>query len=174
MSRDYPDWINPNRAAQARRRFSGSVPLARLERLADLISDAADAEIGFEVDFSLDEQRQVRATVRVFGEVPMICQRTLKPYRQGVDSGSVVGIVAGEQAAEALPEDYEPLVLEAPRIRLEDLIAEELLLALPLVPTAPDSLPLGDVKPASTETHRPFAGLADLATKADPDQIEQE
>lgn len=165
MSRDYPDWINPHKAAQAQRRFAGSVPLSRLERLSGLIAEPKEAEIDFEVDFSLDEQGQVRAIVRVFGEVPMICQRTLRPYLQAIESGSVIGIVEGERAAEALPEDYEPLILDEPRIRLEDLVTEELLLGLPLVPRAPDSTPVGDLKPRAVETNKPFAGLADMATK---------
>ncbi|TVS13171.1 MAG: hypothetical protein EA419_02545 [Wenzhouxiangella sp.] len=170
MSRDYPDWINPHKAAQARREFSGSVLLSRLTRVLDLIDQAEGAEIGFEVDFSLDDQREVRARVRVHGHVPMVCQRTLKRYMQPIDSASVIGVVDNARAAEALPEDYEPLILEEPRIRLEDLIAEELLLGLPLVPRAPDSEPVVDRKrSAPTETHRPFADLARLAGKADKD-----
>lgn len=170
MSRDYPDWINPHKAAQARREFSGSVLLTRLDRVLDLIDPADGDEIGFEIGFHLDDQRQACARVRVYGLVPMVCQRTLERYQQPIDSASVVGMVDSLRAAEALPEDYDPLVLEESRIRLEDLIAEELLLGLPLVPRAPDSAPVGDrERSAPSETHRPFADLARLAGKVDKD-----
>ncbi len=177
MSRDYPDWLNPFKAAQARREFAGTVALARLAAAVDLIEAPADEELGFELTFALDDQRQACVRVRVFGEVPLMCQRTLVRYLHRVDSESLVGIVASEAAVEALPEDYEPLVVTEPRVRVVDLLAEELLLALPLVPRAPDSEPVvadrtaveaarGENVPAGgADTQRPFAALAELTGK---------
>ncbi len=174
MSRDYPDWIHPRKAAQARREFAGTMPLARMERLQDVLDDPGDAEIAFHVVFGLDEHGQVRAEVHVSGTVPLLCQRSLRAYGHEIDSRSVLGLVTDEQAADALPEDYEPLLVEDARISLEDLVCEEILLGLPLVPRAPDSKPVGDGRPAVAETYKPFAGLAELATKADVDPFKQE
>lgn len=163
MSRDYPDWVHPLKAAQARRVFSGSMKLSQLSRVLDLIEPPGEDEIGFEIAFELDDQAQARAQVRIRGTVAMLCQRSLKPYRQAVDSQSVIGIVSDELAAEGLPDDYEPLVLPEQRLSLADLVAEELLLALPLVPRSPDSEPLiAEVPEPEPDTQRPFAGLAQL------------
>jgi uncharacterized protein len=170
MSRDYPDWINPFKAAQARREFAGSVRLAELERVKGLTENPGDAEIAFRLAFDLDGQREVRVEVSVSGKVPMTCQRSLRLFEQVIDSASVVAIVESEEATERLPKDYEPLVVTDARVRTIDLVAEELLLALPLVPTAPDSTPVGDevdVGPASEDRQQPFAGLADLVRKRD-------
>ena len=168
MSRDYPDWLNPYKAAQARREFAGTMRLSDLRQVLDLIDDPGESEIAFGLEFDLDEQRQVRASVRVSGDVPMICQRTLRPYRQPISSASVVGIVDSETSAAALPDDYEPLILTEPRLRVVDLVAEEVLLALPLVPKAPDSEPIGNGIATGFEeddSHQPFAVLADLANR---------
>lgn len=174
MSRDYPDWIHPFKAAQARREFAGSMALAGMERLKDVLADPGDAEIDFSVALALDDQAQVRAEVRVSGSVPLVCQRTLKTYEHRIESRSVLGLVADERAAEGLPEDYEPLLVDDARVRLQDLVCEEILLGLPLVPRAPDSEPLGEERAAAAETYKPFAGLAEMAAKADDDPFKQE
>jgi uncharacterized protein len=174
MSRDYPDWIHPIKAAQARREFAGSMALSRMERIRDLVPNPGEAEIAFSIRFSLDEHRQVRVEVSVSGSVPLVCQRTLQAYQQPVESCSVVGIVSDERQAEALPADYEPLWLEEEQVRIEDLVAEELLLSLPLVPRAPESRPMADERPAAADTYKPFAELAELANKADADPFKQE
>jgi uncharacterized protein len=168
MSRDYPDWINPFKAAQARREFAGTVKLGQLRRLRDLIEEPGDSEVSFEVAFDLDDQREATVAVHVFGKVPMTCQRSLRSFDQEIDSSSVVAIIDSDAAVDRLPDDYEPLVVSDARLRMVDLVAEELLLALPLVPRAPDSEPVGEeiAEPQSTgDTHQPFAVLADLARK---------
>ena len=37
MSREYPDWISPARAAEGKRTFSGTIPLSRMKRLESLL-----------------------------------------------------------------------------------------------------------------------------------------
>ena len=171
MSRDYPDWLNPFKAAQARREFAGTIRLDQLPGVSDLVKDRGEMELGFELAFGLDDQRQACVRVRVHGDVPLTCQRTLRAYRQAIASQSLVGIVESEAAAEALPEDYEPLVVAEPRLRVADLVTEELLLALPLVPRSPDSDPVESQEVAANQgkddTHRPFAVLAELTGKSD-------
>ncbi|WP_181918718.1 YceD family protein [Wenzhouxiangella sediminis] len=164
MSRDFPDWIDPDKAAAAGREFSGTVPLARLTRLDGMIADPGDAEIEFRIVFGHDEQRQVRAEVSVSGRVPLRCQRTLKVFEHPIESRSVVGIVPDDRAADSLPEDYEPLLCPDNKVELVRLIGEEVLLGLPLVPIDPASSKVGEEAPTS-DTYRPFAELADELRK---------
>jgi uncharacterized protein len=161
MSRDFPDWVHPDRAAAAMRHFAGTVAVDRLPRLADMIVADAGGELQFELDFAHDEQRQVRVDVRVSGWVPMQCQRTLATYRQPIEAQSVVGVVASEEDAASLPEDYDPQLCPDNRLELLGLIEEEVLLCLPLVPVAPDTSRIS-VEPQSADTHRPFEALAAL------------
>lgn len=167
MSRDFPDWVQTDKAAAARREFTGTVPLDRLERVAGMIADPGDAEVAFELLFSQDEQRQVRVEVAVSGTVPLRCQRTLKVFDHVVDSHSVVGIVADDRTAEALPDDYEPMLCPEGRVELIRVVEEELLLALPLVPIDPDSDRI-EPEASKADTHQPFAELASLKSDRDP------
>lgn len=172
MSRDFPDRIDVGRAAQAGRRYAGDAPLQWMPRVLDLL-DAPEAErtIGFEIAASKDRQGVIRLKVRVRGEVPMTCQRTLKRYLQPIDGGSVVGPVASEAEAERLPDDLEPKLVPDGRLNVVELVEDELLLALPLVPLDPDSRPMeseaGAEQAPSTEPSGPFAELARLKKDGD-------
>jgi len=168
MSRDFPDWIDPHKAAAAGREFSGTVPLAWLPRLEGMIADPGSSEIAFKVVFGQDQQRQVRADVSVSGRVPLHCQRTLEVFWHEIDSHSTVGIVPDDRAADRLPEDYEPLLCPDNKVELVRLIGEEVLLSLPLVPIAPASNRIGSGE-RQADTHRPFAGLAEMRKRRDTD-----
>ncbi|MFW5926491.1 MAG: YceD family protein [Wenzhouxiangella sp.] len=154
--------MQPDKAAAARREFSGTMRLDRFERLVGMIADPDDAEVGFELIFEHDDQHQVRVEVAIHGVVPLRCQRTLKVFEHLVDSRSVVGIVADDRAAESLPEDYEPMLCPEGRVELVRLVEEELLLALPLVPVDPESERI-EAEASKADTHQPFAELAELA-----------
>ena len=168
MSRDFPDWIDVGRAAQAERRFSGEARLGWMPRVLDLLDSPADDDvIAFEIDASKDEQDIVRLAVRVRGEVPMTCQRTLERYMQPIDSESIVAPVASEHELSGLPEELEPKLVPEGRVRLVELVEDELLLALPLVPRNPASEPVesaGDrFEPdPDDDGSGPFADLARL------------
>ncbi len=166
MSRDFPDWVHPDKAAAARREFSGTVPVDRMQRLKDLIVDQEHTEVRFRLAFSHDEQRQVRVEVWVAGMVPMQCQRTLRTFMQAIEGTSVVGVVESEQAADGLPDDYEPKLCADHRLPLQELIEEEILLSLPLVPVDPESEQVGEeTESPGQDTHRPFEVLAALKDK---------
>lgn len=159
MSREFPDWVDPVKAAQSRREVHATVPLKRLRRLAGLLA-ADEGEAEFHLAFSFDEQGQVCVHSHVSAEPWLVCQRTLEPYRQRLSGESTVGIVTDENMIDALPDDYEPWVCPNGRLELADLVAEELILALPLVPRSPDSEPLE--APERPGRQRPFAVLAEL------------
>jgi uncharacterized protein len=64
------------------------------------------------------------------------CQRCLKPYRQPLDVVATYLIVASEEEADAVPLDDDEVdpIVGSRQFDLYDLIEEELLLSLPLVP----------------------------------------
>lgn len=172
MSRDFPDWIDAERAAQAGRRFSGDARIEWMPRVVDLLDAPAPGDvIAFEVSASLDESpgnaHIVRLGVHVHGAVPMTCQRTLKRFMQPIDGRSDVAIVASEREAAGLPDNLEPKLVPEGRLKLVELIEDELLLALPLVPRDPASAPVqnagaGTERSAPDESENPFAELARL------------
>ena len=115
-----------------------------------------------------------RATigVRVEGDVFLPCQRCLKPCACAVDEEASLVVVADD--TDDVPGGYEPLLGDAERLSVVEVIEEQVLLGLPLVPmhaTAADcgaaaaALAAVEDEPAAEETQRPFANLRELLDK---------
>ena len=159
--------------------LSGQWPLAGMERLAAGLVEAADssADLVWEAQ---GLQRtpsgsapqnclhlQARAVVR------LQCQRCLQALEMDLVVDRHFLFVASEDEAARLDEHSEEdvLVLQA-RLDLRELIEDELILAVPLVPRhegdCPDPLPMsaGDL-PEEAPQPNPFAALAALRTRRD-------
>lgn len=141
MSRDFPDWINPWAAAQGRRRFGGTVPLARMKRLARLV-ESTDGEAAFEARFALDEDRRPVIDLDVSAELTLMCQASLEPYRAPLARRSLLGVIESEAETERLPSNVDPVLADPEsksrgRLALATLVEDELILALPQVPRNP-------------------------------------
>ncbi len=166
MSRDFPDWIDPHRAAQGERVFSGTVPVTWLKRVEDLLdAPTADETLAFRLRVWKDAQGHPRLDLSLDGAVPMTCQRTLDRYLQPIASESDLTVVESEAELARLPEDADPKVCEAGRLQLIELIEDEVLLQLPVVPVRPDSEPVvqaGDPPIEPDEPTSPFAALEEL------------
>ncbi|MEE4217507.1 MAG: YceD family protein [Xanthomonadales bacterium] len=165
--------------ADGRRSFRGTVPLKWMTRLVGMLAPESDAENGvlvwqdasFTASFAFDRQGLVTIAINVKAELPLVCQRSLEPYPEHVDRHSELVVIEDVAEQEALPEQYEPVLVEERRLALIDLVEEELLLAIPQVPRNPDageldlpddvSLETSDGK-EQEQTHRPFAGLSGL------------
>jgi uncharacterized protein len=80
-----------------------------------------------------------------------------------------LGIVTSKEAAEALPENYDPLLVTAEPMKAADIVEDELILALPIVamhevkdcPSGEEFQRMED-EPAQPERENPFAILAEL------------
>jgi len=170
MSRDYPDWVDPWKAGQGRRQFAGTASLAQMARVADRLA-RDEGEVSFRVSFELNTEGRPQARVEVSARPWQRCQRSLEPFRAEVSGGSTVGLTGDPEDAAQMPGDREPYVMQSGRVQLLDLVEEELLLALPLVPVNPDAaLPAcasaGEPVPVE-EQENPFAALAALRNKRD-------
>jgi uncharacterized protein len=104
--------------------------------------------------------------------VRLQCQRCLQPVDVPLEVDRAFRFVRGEDAAAALDAEADDDVLELTRgFDLRDLVEDELLLALPLVPrhrdcTVPRPAP-DDAPPTTAEAH-PFAVLAALKRRTPP------
>ena len=99
------------------------------------------------------------------------CQRCLQPVALDLDVVRAFRFVANEATAEALDAESEDDVLALPRrLDVHDLVEDELLLALPLVPMhaeCPQGLPRAvgfdaTDEPVTEAPAKPFAALASL------------
>jgi uncharacterized protein len=136
MSREYPDWISPGRAAEGKRIFSGTIPFSRMKRLSALLVDA-DGEASFTTKFGVDLEQLVVIDLHVQAALPLICQASLERYDEIVDRHSELAVVGDDFKQEDLPENYEPVQTEKGRLAIASLVEDELLLGLPQIPRKP-------------------------------------
>jgi uncharacterized protein len=107
-------------------------------------------------------------------DVVLQCQRCLQPLDEAVHVDRHFRFVADEDTAAALDDEIEDEVLVLPKsLNLRDLVEDEMLLALPLVPrhdVCPEKIPMqfGDVEIVE-EKANPFASLALLRKDKDGD-----
>lgn len=152
----------------ARRSFQGVLPIAAMPRLREVLAEAT-GEARYELDFGRDEFGTAYLDLRVQAPLSLICQRSLEPFVLPVTLHSRLGLIREEREEAALPPDCEPLlVAEDGKLNPADVIEDELLLALPLVPVNPDSVLPDEVtshdtdEPVAARTDNPFAILREL------------
>jgi len=150
-----------------------------MTRLGSMLAPEGEAENGlvvwedasFSTGFAYDRQGLVTIDITVKAGLPLVCQISLEPYMEYVDRRSRLVVIDDIAEQEALPEQYEPVLVEERRLALVDLVEEELLLAIPQVPRSPQAGKLILPEDVSLETssgeereqtRRPFEGLAGL------------
>jgi len=136
MSREYPDWISPERAAEGKRVFSGTVPLSRMKRLAPLLV-TVDGEATFVAAFRRDIDKRVIVDLQVEAVLPLICQASLEVYDERVRRRCDLAVIQPGSEQDELPDNYEPVKTENGRLAIARLVEEELLLGLPQIPRKP-------------------------------------
>lgn len=155
--------------------LAGDWPLASLERLADAVHPEVRLAEGDVARWSVrGESRPVRGGVpqiwlhlRATARLALVCQRCLGPVEAAVEVDRSFLFVADESAAAQLDADQEEDVLALARfLDLRELMEDELLLALPLVPrheVCSQPLPVPTDEPGEDDERRnPFAALAGL------------
>lgn len=169
MSVTLPESVDAWRMVSARRSFQGSLPIAAMQRLGGVLADTT-GEARFELDFGRDEFGTAYLDVRVQAPLTLICQRSLEPFVLLVTVDSRLGLIRDEREESALPPGSEPLlVVEDGKLSLADVIEDELLLLLPLVPVNPDSAlpdevvaPPPEASSGEGRSDNPFAILREL------------
>jgi uncharacterized protein len=136
MSAALPDRVDVARQVQARRVYEGTLPLAAMQRLRGSLA-AVDGEARYSVEFGKDPFGVAYLELHVEAGLPLVCQRTLDIYVQSVSIDQRLGLIADESEEAALPPGYEPLLVQHGQVGIADVIEDELILALPVVPLKP-------------------------------------
>jgi len=169
MSREYPDWISPERAAEGKRVYSGTIPLSRMKRLAALLVDAK-GEAAFSAAFKTDLDHRVIIDLQVEAALPLVCQASLEVYDELVKRRSELAVITHDSEQFDLPENYEPVLTENGRLAIAGIVEDELLLGLPTIPRKPGLRPVefstggedagGETRKVAKEN--PFSALQDM------------
>lgn len=167
MSERLPVHVDPVALAEKGRAIDGHVPVEAFRRLAGWLH-ASEGVLEVALRFGRDEAGRHVLEGRLRGELELLCQRCLAPYRLPVDLELALVLVDSEAAADSLPEELDALVVDAQRsMHTVDMIEDDLILALPLVPRcergaacvpAVELLDSEEIETAAA-SQRPFAGL---------------
>lgn len=156
--------------ADDRRQVELAIPLDHFERITDYVANRAGM-VTSSIGLSREEGRVI-AEVTLATHLNVLCQRCLQPMSLPVQSSSRVALLESEAAASEVPPELETALAPEGRMRLADLVEEELLLALPAAPRHPGQCP-GEPQPVPEEapeiisetTQRPFAALGELLSR---------
>ena len=169
MNNVLPESVDAWRMVQARRSFQGSLPLASLARLRGSLA-ATDGAVDFDLEFGKDELGVAHLRVRADASLPLTCQRTLEVFRLPVHVDTRLGLIVEEADEAALPGGYEPLLTTDGAVHLADVVEDELILALPVVPVKPgmeyrEPALTATVQDVANGLANPFAALQELKHK---------
>ena len=167
------DWTRPvdvERLADVGESREGEVALASLPRLAADLARSEGHAVA-RIDFARERGQPV-ARISVRARVPLRCQRCLQPVWIDCDTHSTLWLVtdpAKAEVGEGNEMGLEPTLAAGGRVALSELVEEELLLAVPLVPRHEDVRECGVAVEAAAPppredeaAQRPFAGLGEL------------
>lgn len=165
MSADSSPAVDAWRMVSARRVLEGELPLAELPRLSSLLNDA-EGSARYRIEFGRDALEVPFAKLSIEAGLPLVCQRSLQGFIEPVLIEQTLGLIRDEAGEAALPEGYEALLVpEDGRVVPAELVEDELILAVPVVPVAPGSeaverdWPVREEEAAATN---PFAALSAL------------
>jgi len=155
--------------------LSGEWPLRALKRLGDSASADRPPSAGDRVSWQARGEQGGGAEPKIWlylearTALALQCQRCLAPLDMDVALKRRFRFVAGEAAAAQLDAESEEDVLALSRaLDLQELVEDELLLALPLVPMhaqCPEPLPKPKADRESETVSNPFAVLASMRSE---------
>jgi len=113
--------------------LSGELEVGTLTRLKSLLQSDAGS-VRATLRFRQRGDGWVGAELEFETAVELMCQRCLEPFRHELDESVNVVIADGDSLPETVPTGFEPFELEDGRLQPAQLIEDELIVAIPLVP----------------------------------------
>jgi uncharacterized protein len=156
-----------SKLAETRAEFEFDIPYAELPGIPRNVADAGGTVHAL-VRFERDQGLAV-AEITVHGAVQAVCQRCVRPMALPVDAHSRVAVVDSDAGADAVPPGWDTYLAPEGRLDLAAMVAEEVLLALPIAPLHErDACEVGasaaeqQKEAAGEDRTRPFADLRAL------------
>jgi uncharacterized protein len=169
MIEHLPERLDLLATAGAGRILRGPILLTSLERLLpSLVAQDGELQVVLELGRDPDGTHFLAGSIQ--GAVQLQCQRCLEAMQLPLDLKFRLGLVRSQEAAEQLPDRYEPLLVTAEPARTADIVSDEVLLALPIVPLHADRAECLELtkeyqSPDAPQRDNPFAVLAELKQK---------
>jgi uncharacterized protein len=162
--------------------LTGSLGRQQLPRLAGLLAEDNLPLLDLSVSFAPADEGLATLRVRVQGDLQLVCQRCLGPVPWPVRLSARLVVLDAEEDAELLEDPFESVLTEKGMLELHQVIEDELLAAAPMAPRHEigNDACRSDLKessrvdsgPQSSDTSRPFAGLAEIMKASEPGRTE--
>lgn len=113
--------------------LSGELKLDKLPRLASMLH-SGDGSVRATLGFSQRRDGWLGAQLSYEAAVELVCQRCLEPFRHEWTDRVELVIAAADALPADVPEGHEPFELEEGRLLPAQLIEDELIVSIPIVP----------------------------------------
>lgn len=164
-----PVHIDPVSFAERGKRLSGKIKINEMSRLSEmLLDDSGEVEI----DLSFDKEGRVPTIVgEIKANLILECQSCAEQFVLPVDKHFKLGLVQSLEQADRLASDCDPLMIQDDKVSLNELVEDEMLLALPDFPKHPyicleqEEIEQGNeliIDDEPTDSNNPFSVLAKL------------
>ena len=164
-----PHQVEPVKSALKRSDYEGVIATIDMARLMGSVV-SSDEWVEVKVQFEKDAQGLTVFHGTLDTAVVLLCQRCNEAFDCPLHVDFCFSPVQGQQAAEALPEAYDPVeVGDHGEVNLLQLFEDELILSLPIVPfhaeedcaITSDDMQFGEIEPEQKQPN-PFAVLKEL------------
>jgi uncharacterized protein len=161
-----PAQVSASRALARDERYAGSVDTAALDRLAEFQPQDLSADLQVRTDVA----RQGWLEGEVAGRLHLECRVCGERFAWVLKAPVRLALAMNEEEEERLMEQGEPVLVRDDRLPLHQIVEDEVLLALPMMPRCPACenarRPEGDdAPPAQGAEPRPLAALKKLKLK---------
>ena len=111
----------------------GEFAVEKMARLAEY-AGAQTGTVEARFAFARHDAGWIALTVSLQAALSVICQRCLEPLELEITEDVEFGIVDTDESAGLLPEGLETVVLDGDRFSPQQLVEDEMIMAVPLVP----------------------------------------
>ena len=134
-----PKTIDPVKVAKQRLAYEGIVELNKLSRLEKLVQDEV-GEVQVKIHCKYDAQERLAIYGNANTSVTLTCQRCNGDIGLDLEIDLAYAAIAAGKSSDHLPDYYEVVELnEEGEVDLHQLIEDELILAIPIVPMHEES-----------------------------------
>ncbi len=156
-------FVDPYKMAKNGQTVQGKLALSSMLRANKMLA-ADTGDLTYELVFSSDAERACFVSGKLDAQLTVCCQRCLQNFALPLAHEFEVTVVNNDADAKLLINDYEPVVIEQGKLYPTELIEDELILALPLVPMHQE-LCVEYTKTEEQELRNPFQVLQKLNVK---------
>ena len=177
MTGPIPERVDHRKLANQAGLIEGTLPIQCFHRLGGMLV-VREGDVYLRLEFSKGDFGSTRVDGTVSTEVCTICQNCMQQFWRKINCDVALQVVSDESKLERLAEHEDAIVLPEKVISVAELIEDELILAMPMIPRHEegecpetdyerDVVVLQEVQEVQEvqTTYRPFAGLAKAIDK---------